>query len=177
VELRPIEPDDLAALREFFRRVPEGDRTFFNEDVLDPDVVRSFTNPRGADDRVILIDEAGDVVGWLALFGGVGWSSHVARVVVVVDPAHRGAGVGKRLAREALVRGLKAGYSKLIVEIVADERPAIGMFQGIGFDIEALLRDHVRDRSGSLRDLVVLAHYAEKEWSGMQALGLQSELA
>src|SRR5437016_500983 len=110
MQLRAIEPGDLEALQAFFRRVPEGDRTFFNEDVLDPDVVRSFVTPRDGDDRVILIDEAGTVVGWLALFGGVGWSSHVARVVVVVDPDHRGAGIGKRLARESLHRGLTAGY-------------------------------------------------------------------
>ena len=30
---------DRELISEFFRRVPEGDRTFFNEDVLDPDVV------------------------------------------------------------------------------------------------------------------------------------------
>jgi L-amino acid N-acyltransferase YncA len=176
MQLRAIEPGDLEALQAFFRRVPEGDRTFFNEDVLDPDVVRSFITPRDGDDRVILIDEAGAVVGWLALFGGVGWSSHVARVVVVVDPEHRGAGIGKRLAREALRRGLTAGYSKLVVEIVADEVHAIAMFQAIGFEVEALLRDHVRDRAGTVRDLVFLAHHAEKEWSEMQVFGLQTEL-
>jgi L-amino acid N-acyltransferase YncA len=176
LELRVIEPPDLEALQEFFRRVPEGDRTFFNEDVLDPEVVRSFMTPRNGDDRAILIDEAGTIIGWLALFGGVGWSSHVARLVVVVDPANRGAGIGKRLAREGLTRGLKGGHSKLVVEIVADERPAIGMFQAIGFEIEALLRDHVRDRAGTVRDLVVLAHHAEKEWSEMQVLGLQADL-
>ena len=51
------------------------------------------------------------------------------------------------------------------------------MFQAIGFDIEALLLDHVRDRAGSVRDLVVLAHHAQKEWAEMQALGLETELA
>jgi L-amino acid N-acyltransferase YncA len=177
LELRVIEPPDLESLQEFFRRVPEGDRTFFNEDVLDPDVVGSFMTPRNGDDRTILTDEAGTIIGWLALFGGVGWSSHVARLVVIVDPANRGAGIGKRLAREGLTRGLKGGYSKLVVEIVADERPAIGMFQAIGFEIEALLRDHVRDQAGTVRDLVVLAHHAEKEWSEMQVLGLQADLA
>jgi ribosomal protein S18 acetylase RimI-like enzyme len=176
MELRAIEPADLEALRAFFQRVPEGDRTVFNEDVLDPDVVRSFMTPRGGDERGILIDDAGKVIGWLALFGGVGWSSHVARLVVVVDPDHRGAGIGKRLAREGLVRGLTSGRSKLVVEVVAEQRPAIAMFQAIGFQVEALLRDHVRDRAGAVRDLVVLAHHADLDWSEMQALGLETEL-
>lgn len=177
MELRTIEAADLVVLQAFFRRLPEGDRTVFNEDVLDPEVVRSFVTPRAGDDRAILIDGDGNVVGWLALFGGVGWSSHVARLVVVVDPDNRRAGIGRQLAREGLTRGLRAGYSKLVVEIVADEHAAIRMFQAIGFDVEALMRDHVRDRKGIVRDLVVLAHHAQEQWSEMQALGLQSELA
>jgi len=179
VDLREIGPDDLEALTEFFRRVPEGDRTFFNEDVLDPEVVRSFTTPRDGDQRLILIDGDGDgsVAGWLAIFGGVGWSSHVGRLAVVVDPARRGEGLGRRLARESLQRGLKAGYSKLVVEVVADQRSAIAMFQAIGFDAEALLRDHVIDRTGTVRDLVVLAHHADQDSSEMQALGLAAEVA
>lgn len=179
MDLREIGPDDLEALTEFFRRVPEGDRTFFNEDVLDPEVVRSFTTPRDGDQRLILIDGDGDgsVAGWLAIFGGVGWSSHVGRLAVVVDPARRGEGLGRRLARESLQRGLKAGYSKLVVEVVADQRSAIAMFQAIGFDAEALLRDHVIDRTGTVRDLVVLAHHADQDSSEMQALGLAAEVA
>ena len=179
MDLREIGPDDLEALTEFFRRVPEGDRTFFNEDVLDPEVVRSFTTPRDGDQRLILIDGDGDgsVAGWLAIFGGVGWSSHVGRLAVVVDPARRGEGLGRRLARESLQRGLTAGYSKLVVEVVADQRSAIAMFQAIGFDAEALLRDHVIDRTGTVRDLVVLAHHADQDSSEMQALGLAAEVA
>jgi len=33
VEVRPLAGDDHDALRAFFLRVPEGDRTFFREDV------------------------------------------------------------------------------------------------------------------------------------------------
>ena len=34
VDIRPIAEPDAGALRAFFLRVPEGDRTFFREDVL-----------------------------------------------------------------------------------------------------------------------------------------------
>jgi ribosomal protein S18 acetylase RimI-like enzyme len=177
MELRPIQSADLALIAEFFVRVPERDRTFFNEDVLDPAVVEGFLRPHEGDQRLILLDDDGTVVGWLALFGGVGWSHHVARIGLVVDPAARGRGLGKQLAREGLVRGLQAGYSKLVVEIIAEERPAIGMFQAIGFQIEALLLDHVRDLTGTVHDLVVLAHHADQARSEMEAIGLETELA
>lgn len=177
MELRPLVPEDLEAVTDFFLRVPERDRTFFNEDVLDPAVVEGFLRPREGDQRLLLLDDAGAVVGWLALFGGVGWSSHVARIGLVVDPACRGQGLGKQLAREGLVRGLQAGYSKLIVEIITQERAAIGMFQAIGFQIEALLVDHVRDQAGNVHDLALLAHHADQARSELEAIGLETELA
>lgn len=177
MELRPIQPGDLEAVTEFFLRVPERDRTFFNEDVLDPAVVEGFLRPREGDYRFVLLDEDGRIAGWLALFRGLGWSSHVARIGLVVDPASRGRGFGKQLAREGLKRGLEAGYSKLVVEIISDERPAIGMFQAIGFQIEALLVDHVRDLAGEVHDLAVLAHHAEQARSEMETLGMQAEVA
>jgi ribosomal protein S18 acetylase RimI-like enzyme len=176
MDLRPIQPDDLELITEFFLRVPERDRTFFNEDVLDPAVVEGFLRPREGDLRLILHDDDDSVVGWLALFGGVGWSHHVARIGLVVDPEARGRGLGKQLAREGLLRGLQAGYSKLVVEIIAEERPAIAMFQAIGFQIEALLLDHVRERAGNVHDLVVLTHHAEQARSELDAVGIGSEL-
>src|SRR5688572_5226647 len=96
LELRAIEPEVRSILLDFFQRVPEGDRTFFNEDVLDPEVLTSFANPRDGEQRFILLDDDGlPAVGWLGLMGGVGWSSHVCRLSVVVDPARRGAGLGR----------------------------------------------------------------------------------
>jgi ribosomal protein S18 acetylase RimI-like enzyme len=177
MDLRPIRSEDLELITEFFGRVPERDRTFFNEDVLDPAVVEGFLHPREGDQRLILLDDDGTVVGWLALFGGVGWSHHVARIGLVVDPGARGRGLGKKLAREGLVRGLQAGYSKLVVEMISEERAAIGMFQAIGFQIEALLIDHVSDQAGTVQDLVVLTHHAEQARSDMETIGLETEVA
>jgi hypothetical protein len=39
-----------------------------------------------------------------------------------------------------------------------------------------LLRDHIRDRSGQLRDLMVLAHHVGETWSGMATVGVDQEL-
>jgi hypothetical protein len=50
------------------------------------------------------------------------------------------------------------------------------MFQAIGFQIEALLIDQVRDQAGEVHDLVVLAHHAEQARSEMEAIGIGAEL-
>jgi L-amino acid N-acyltransferase YncA len=173
MEIRQLEERDEAAVREFIARIPEGDRTFFKEDVGDPDVVHAWARPGTA--RTIAVD-ADAVVGYVAVVVLHGWSRHVGEVRVIVDPAHRGKGIGKALARQAVIEALDLGLSKMVVEVTADQEPTVQMFRSLGFDPEALLVDHVRDQSGELRDLMVLAHSVEASWAAMQTAGLATEL-
>jgi hypothetical protein len=64
----------------------------------------------------------------------------------------------------------------MVVEVVADQEPTIAMFRSLGFDPEALLTNHVCDQSGALRDLMILAHSAEEEWSSLVVAGIADEL-
>ena len=173
MEIRPVQPDDQAALIAFFHRMPEADRTFFKEDVDDPDVVTNWARPGAA--RMIAMED-GEVLGSVAVVPLHGWSSHVGEVRIVVDPARRGRGVGRALARHAVVEATGLGLAKLVVEVIADQEPLIAMFRALGFEPEALLVDHVRDRSGALRDLLVLAHAVDREWAAMTATGIVEAL-
>jgi ribosomal protein S18 acetylase RimI-like enzyme len=173
MEIKRLEPADREALERFVARIPEGDRTFFKEDVEAPEVVDAWTRPGPA--RALAVED-GDVVGYVALVPLHGWSSHVGEVRVIVDPEHRGRGVGRALAHRAVMEAVELDLSKMVVEVVADQEPTIAMFRSIGFDPEALLTDHVRDQSGSLRDLMVLAHSVEEQWSSMITAGIADEL-
>jgi ribosomal protein S18 acetylase RimI-like enzyme len=173
MEIKPLEPADREALERFLARVPEGDRTFFKEDVEAPEVVDAWTRPGPA--RALAVED-GDVVGYVAVVPLHGWSSHVGEVRVIVDPEHRGRGIGRALARRAVMEAVELDLSKMVVEVVADQEPTIAMFRSLGFDPEALLTDHVRDQSGSLRDLMVLAHSVEEQWSSMVVAGIADEL-
>ena len=104
------------------------------------------------------------------------WSNHVGELRLVVDPTRRSGGVGRTLARYALVEALRAGHRKLVVELAADQENALAMFSSLGFVGEALLRDHIRDRDGEFHDLVMLAHFVDGTWAGMDAIGLIDEL-
>jgi ribosomal protein S18 acetylase RimI-like enzyme len=169
MEIRRIEPGDRAALERFLDDIPDADRTFLKEDVTDPEVVAAWVRPDDA--RSIALDD-GDIVGYLAVIRLHGWSSHVGEVRIVVDPDHRGRGVGQALARHAVLEALDLGVAKLVVEVIADQDALIAMFVTLGFEPEALLIDHVRDRAGELRDLLVLAHSAEEQWASMAAAGI-----
>ncbi|MGY1653065.1 N-acetyltransferase family protein [Geodermatophilus sp. SYSU D01119] len=168
------------ALLRFFRSLPEEDLTFIEEEVTDPDVVRSWASGGGTARRFVALDGGGEgdggVAGYVAVRRLPGWSSHVGEVRLVVSPARRGAGLGRTLARHALVTAVGDGLSKLVVEVVAEQGSALALFTGLGFTGEALLRDHVRDREGQLRDLMVLAHHVDETWSGMATVGLDEAL-
>jgi ribosomal protein S18 acetylase RimI-like enzyme len=173
MQIRRIEPADRGALEGFLDRIPEADRTFLKDDVTDPAVVAAWSRPGEA--RAIALDD-GAVLGYVAVIPLHGWSSHVGEVRIVVDPAHRGRGVGRALARHAVLEALALGLAKTVVEVIADQEALIAMFRGLGFEPEALLVDHVRDRSGELRDLLVLAHSVERQWASMAAAGIADGL-
>jgi L-amino acid N-acyltransferase YncA len=173
MEIRALEATDRDAVERFVARVPEGDRTFFKEDVGAPGVIEAWTRPGAA--RAVAVEE-GEVVGYVAVVPLHGWSSHVGEVRVIVDPDRRGRGIGRALARRAVIEAVELDLRKMVVEVVADQEPTIAMFRSLGFDPEALLTNHVRDRSGAVRDLMILAHSVEEQWSSLVIAGIADEL-
>ncbi|MDQ4131603.1 MAG: GNAT family N-acetyltransferase [Actinomycetota bacterium] len=155
MEIRALGYGDLVALTGLFGRVAEGDLTFVKEDIFDPDRVAAW--PRDTRGRRYVALEEGEVVGYLALVPGVGWSSHVAEIRVVVDPLRRRRGIGRELAERALAEAEALGMDKLTVEVLADQPFATELFERLGFAMEARLRNHLRDAAGRLHDLLLLA--------------------
>jgi L-amino acid N-acyltransferase YncA len=172
-----LDAEHCDALVRFFAALPEGDLTFIEEDVTDPDTVRSWTSGPASGGRWVAVEDDGEVTGYVAVRPLPGWSDHVGEVRLVVAPARRGAGLGRELARRALVEAVGAGLTKLVVEIVAEQGAALALFTELGFTGEALLTDHIRDRGGRLRDLMVLAHHVQDTWAGMDAVGVADDLS
>ncbi len=171
-----LDDDHVDAHARFFADLPEGDLTFVKEDVSGPAAVRGWMRP-GRQWLVLDGEDGGEVAGFVAVLPLRGWSDHVGEIRLVVHPRHRGAGLGRTLARHALLRALDQGLRKVVVEVVADQEALLGMFSGLGFTGEALLTDHVRDRTGGLHDLVLLAHHVEATSAAMRAIGLEEEMA
>src|SRR3712207_1938977 len=140
VELGPERCDALLA---FFASLPDGDVTFIKEDVTDLDTVRGWATDSSLGGRWVAVD-GDEVTGYAALRPLSGWSDHVGELRLVVSPTRRGTGLGRELARRAVVEGVSSGLSKLVVEVVAEQGAALALFTDLGFTGEALLRDHIR---------------------------------
>ncbi len=167
--IQEFQPEHVEALGGLFQRLPESDLTFIKEDVS-PTAVASWPGTPGW--RWVETEADGSVSGLAALLPLTGWSDHVAELRLVVDPATRGRGIGRSLAQHALAHAIRSGLLKVIVEVPATHERIIEMFLGLGFTGEALLRDHFRDRSGQLQDLIMLAHLVEQTFDSMSAVGI-----
>lgn len=163
-------PDDATALLGFFSGVPEGDRTFFRDDVLDPATIDRWLADPSQRRLGAMID--GEIVGHVAVIPGMAWSRHVGEVRLVVAPDHRRRGVGRLLAQRGVVEAAELGVTKLVVEVVAEQQATVAMFTALGFEAEGLLKGHVRSRSGETRDLLVLAHWVDRLWPIISAAGI-----
>ena len=69
---------------------------------------------------------------------------------------HRGHGLGRLLAQRAVVEAVQIGVTKLVVDVVAEQAATVSMFSKLGFEAEALFKDHVKDQHGETHDLLVL---------------------
>ena len=169
-DLRPLRPDDVDRVLAFLHAMPEGDRTFFKE-ADDRATVQRWVEDEHSG-RWILCHENGQVEAYLAVIPGVGWSSHVGELRLVVAAGHRRRGLGRVLARRGLLEAVHRGLEKIVVEVVATKEGDVEMFSSMGFEAEALLTNQIRDRSGDTQDLVILAHDVASVRDSMEVLGI-----
>jgi RimJ/RimL family protein N-acetyltransferase len=170
VEIQRVTEEHREALIRFVGGVPASDRNFFKEDIGDPEIVQHWIRARGV--RLIAIDETNEVVATVAVLPRVGWSDHVGELELIVGPGHRGSGLGRSLAKRGLLEAVELGLTHIVVEVAAEQDALVAMFERLGFEPEALLRDFVRDRRGECHDLLMLTHRTEETWSEMLTLGI-----
>jgi RimJ/RimL family protein N-acetyltransferase len=182
VRVRPMVIEDADALHQFFLRVPEEDLLFLRRDVTDRDVIESWAlDVVTGQTFTLLAERDGAIVGEASIHRSrAPWSQHVGEIRVVVDATHRQLGLGSALVQAIFLASLERGVEKIVAEMTPDQKGAITVFQKLGFRIEGLLRDHVRDRRGEKRDLIVMAHEVHSandqlaQWGIADAVGFGS---
>lgn len=167
--IEPIGSEDGPALASLLRRIPHGEYSFLKADIVNADPAALLAESSSA--HLLVGRAAHEAVGVLALVPGAGWSSHVAELRLVVDPAERGHGVGRALAAAGLQVAVQSGLAKVTVEVLADQTHVIDLFREMGFVAEGLLADQVRDDSGELHDLLVLSHPVLDTWALLETIG------
>jgi len=175
VTLRFMAAGDADAIVALARGLPEHDLLFLRRDITDPAHVADWVREIEAGDiTTILALRGADVVGYATIDrGGMPWTPHVGEIRILTSRAMRGTGLGRLLTQEAFLLALDQGIEKMVAQMTVDQAAAIAIFKGMGFKPEALLRDHVRDRTGRKHDLVILSHDVAAFQARLAALGAE----
>ena len=158
IELRSMTGADEAAVLAFAKAAPAHDLLFLARDITHPKAVKAWVRDIEAGSISTVLAWRGDtIVGCAAIIRDpLSWSGHVAEMRVLLDsmPA-RVSGVAHRgsLRYRAGPRG-----EKITARITLDQKGAIAVFEGLGFTLEAMLRDQVKGRDGRKHDVLILSH-------------------
>lgn len=79
---------------------------------------------------LVSVHREGDVAG-VGL--GVVDESHIGIFDIVVDPRHRGRGLGRKIVEAILCWGVELGARTAYLQVLADNTPAINLYQKMGF--------------------------------------------
>lgn len=166
--------DDENGLLAFAASLPVHDLLFLRRNITHPKVLSAWSAEIEAGSIVSLIArEAGDIVGCTAVVRDeLSFSPHVGELRVLVAPRGRERGLGRILIQESFLIALALKLEKLVAQMTVDQKGAIAVFEEMGFQAEALLKDHVRDPDGTKHDIVVLSHDVERFQAQMEAYGL-----
>lgn len=160
---------------EFAKTLPTHDLLFLRRDITEPKVLSAWAKQieTGEITSLLAKDDDGTILGCTAVVRDEhSWSPHVGELRVLVAPAGKDRGLGRQLIQESFLIALSLGLEKLTAQMTVDQTGAINVFEEMGFKAEALLKEHVRDKSGEKHDIVILSHDVEGFQSQMQAYGL-----
>lgn len=172
--LRPMTLDDGERLQEFARALPPHDLLFLRRDITKPEGIKRWMDAveRGAM-YTILCEDAEGIVAYSSLhLTELDWSRHVADLRVATAERTRGAGLGRLMTREAFNMALALGIEKVVARMTPDQQGARALFQELGFQPEALLKDEVKDRDGEYHDLLIMACNVHTFLAQRQAFGV-----
>jgi [ribosomal protein S18]-alanine N-acetyltransferase len=146
VLVRPLLPDDLPAVLALeptlFPYDTWSEATWREELAGVPDV-RDY----------VVAEQAGKVVGYAGLMVSI---DQADVLTIGVDPASQGRGVGRALLAALIDAARQRRCADLLLEVRADNRPALRLYESYGFERIARRRGYYTGADGARLDGLVL---------------------
>jgi GNAT superfamily N-acetyltransferase len=159
VLIRPFTGNDVDALHQFFRRLPEETRRFAWDRIDDRNLVESWG--RNLDYHKafpLLALEGQKIVADATLHRRDGGPlRRVGRIKWLLDPEFRGLGLGTLLVNHFIDAAKENGLRHLTCMLIKDtEADAIETLQRLGFDASYTIPGYATDPDGNPHDMVKL---------------------
>jgi RimJ/RimL family protein N-acetyltransferase len=160
VTIRLMKPEDGKALLAFAQSLPEDDLLFLSVDITKPEVVDQWgRNVQSGRVNTVLAEMDGQLIGHGTLsLNELMWTRHLGEIQLMINPEHRGRGLGNILANEVFAIAQELGLQKIVARMASEQRGALQVFERLGFKAEALLADYVMDRQDRTHDLIVMSY-------------------
>jgi ribosomal protein S18 acetylase RimI-like enzyme len=155
-----MKPEDKELFKKFIRSLPDSDNYYLLLDVHKDSAIDAWMHGIESGRTVSLMALDGDqMAGYCNIhLSELPWTRHVGEIRLSVAGAYRGQGLGQALARDVFLIAKSHGLEKVWARMPVSQKGAQKVFQGLGFQPEALLADFVKDSSGRKQDLVMMSH-------------------
>lgn len=172
VVIRLLEPRDEKELNRFFASLPEAELNYFRTDVRNPEIIHGWIENIDHQRRIRLVvfHKERMIAEWAVIHREYGWSRHVCEIRGMIHPDWRGLGLGNMLIYDLLTIAHELEKEKVVLEVLAQQKLVIRRFEKIGFQQEALFKNHVKDSRGRVSDLIVMSMELEPAWKKMEQL-------
>ncbi len=160
IDMRLMSDSDRSRFLSFARSLSTDDLLYLPWDITDEAVVdRWLENIRHHQTTTVLAIDDGAILGEASLVHNeAGWTDHIGEIRVTVNSKIRGQGLGRFLAEEIFAIADSIGLERISARMTHDQHSAQAVFESLGFRPIATLPGWVMDRSGRLRDLVMMAY-------------------
>lgn len=101
--------------------------------ILDAEGFERRFRPEGLDTEASIILMDGDSPAAICLIARQGWTCRVAAMAIAPD--FRGQGVGKSLMRKVIDEARDRGDHRIVLEVIEQNPPAIGLYESVGLKI------------------------------------------
>jgi len=167
VILRPMVHEDEVGLMEFFSSLPEGERLYLRNDVINPEVIHYWVQNIDYDAvlPIMAVVDTTRIVGVSTLHrNGYSWTRHIGSIRLSVHPEFRRHGLARMLAGELFSNALTTDLEKIVAEVLPQQDDVRMAFNHLGFRTEAVLKDHHLDPKGRKHDVIIISNDINQLW-------------
>ena len=166
--LKPLTPNDLEALRQFFEELPIENRWYLKEDPTDPAIIKKWAdNQEIGKTFCVLAWHEETVVAHASLLRRLrGGRQHVGRLRLMVARDYRKKQLGTWMIFDMIRRAMELGLEKLRTDfIIGAEDMAIKAVKKLDFVAEGVFKDYFRDEDGNYYDYQIMIKQLHSGWS------------
>jgi GNAT superfamily N-acetyltransferase len=156
--VRPLSRRDELRLKKFFFAVPEEERLFIKQSILDGQVFHHWCRQLDFEENLpLLILHGQKIIGCATLHQRRGgWKRHIGVVTLLTHLDYRGRDLTRILVGEQIELARYFGLRKLEVELTGERKIAVLGLEKLGFTQFLRLPDYVLDMKAVTHDYVLM---------------------